>query len=287
MSNLTSRLGLIAGLLAAATVTAMGCHSTLPSIFLAMEDPTELGPQQLRVTVRVEGQDTVSVIRPETPGVAMQGTQTMRLLMPEASIGQTARLSIEALIEGEIVGNAETVTRVAADEETLVSVALVPGKPGCVGLECGCNATTCPSGCCDGNTCVQGSFGSCGTAGGACAACPAETSDRCVEGGCRCGPDAPCPDGYACEAGRCQPTGSAPACRGAEDCTSAPGQCHEAQGRCGADGSCVYDLKAPGTACDDGNSCTTGDACTAEGAATEPRGSATAGRAASQPMGSA
>lgn len=246
------------------TALSAGCHNAVPSIFLQMEDPTGIAPTQLRVTVRVEGLDTTSVIRPEVPGAPLVGAQTMRLLLPDAAVGHTAQLDIEALKEGAVVGTALVSAAVVLGVETRVSVALNPA--GCVGDSCSCDASNCPNGCCAGNVCTMPSAaGACGTGGVACSPCPVESTDRCTEGACRCGAELPCGSGYRCEAGTCVSTGG-PACTGPSGCVTPPGQCFETQGICGVDGVCTYARKGAGAGCNDGDSCTDLDACDGLGA---------------------
>ncbi|MDQ3262244.1 MAG: hypothetical protein M3Y59_01085 [Myxococcota bacterium] len=249
------------------TALSAGCQSSVPSIFLQMEDPTGIAPTQLRVTVRVEGLDTTSVVRPEVPGAPLVGAQTMRLLLPDSAVGHTAQLDIEALREGAVVGTALVSAAVVLGAETRVSVALNPGEPGCEGDACSCDASSCPNGCCVGNTCTMPSAaGACGTGGVACAPCPVETTDRCTDGACRCGAEFPCGEGYRCESGACVSISGGPACTGPGDCVSPPGQCFEAQGICGVDGTCTYTSRGAGTGCNDGDSCTDLDACDGLGA---------------------
>jgi hypothetical protein len=73
------------------------------------------------------------------------------------------------------------------------------------GQVCKCSASTCPTGCCTGSTSTNycaGNFPACGSPGG-CTICGVE-SDRCVAGGCSCGPGgAPCAVG-TCRDGGCQ-----------------------------------------------------------------------------------
>lgn len=91
----------------------------------------------------------------------------------------------------------------------------------------GCNATTCPNGCCDGAFCRTSSSSTCGIGGVACVACGA--NEQCVNGQCLCTPQCNpsqcgtsdgcghecytcsgtccegtcCPSGYLCCAGTC------------------------------------------------------------------------------------
>jgi hypothetical protein len=86
----------------------------------------------------------------------------------------------------------------------------------------------------------------------------------CLEGACvACFEDEHCDDADACTLDGCVVETSSCAHAPIElSCDVAPGQCYEAPGACDPfDGSCVFDTKAPGTACDDENLCTVNDAC--------------------------
>jgi hypothetical protein len=57
----------------------------------------------------------------------------------------------------------------------------------CVNGACVCDASSCPTGCCDGTTCRAPSMTACGTAGARCLPCDSTKADRCEAGTCRCG----------------------------------------------------------------------------------------------------
>ena len=239
---------------------AAGCHSTVPSLLLTIEDPTGVAPTQLRVTVSVEELETHNLKRPEVPAGPLASPQTLRLFMPDEAVGRRVDLTVEALRDDVVVGSAVTVTVLKAVEDTQIEMSLVPASEPEV-----CDATTCPFGCCNGNVCVEGDLSACGAGGGACNACDTTSTDQCVEGSCRCGADAPCPTGYRCQEGACAPSGEGQSCTVSEQCNAAPGQCFEAQGTCGEDGKCSYAPKPTTEGCDDKNSCTDGDHCDGAG----------------------
>ncbi|HLT30797.1 MAG TPA: hypothetical protein VK013_12190 [Myxococcaceae bacterium] len=239
---------------------AVACTTTVPSLFITIEDPAGLAPTQLRITVRVAGQQTHDLTRPEVPGGPLSNPQTLRVFMPQEAVGQRVDVTVEALRDAGIVGRAESSTLLDDAEDTPVAMALVAAEPPA------CDATTCPTGCCEGNACVRGEVSACGAGGGACNACDTLSTDQCVDGTCRCGADGPCPAGYRCEGGACTPDGGGQSCTANEQCTAPPGQCFEAQGSCGEDGKCAYAPKSASASCDDGNSCTVGDHCDGEGA---------------------
>ncbi|MBN8613960.1 MAG: hypothetical protein J0L92_25410, partial [Deltaproteobacteria bacterium] len=117
----------------------------------------------------------------------------------------------------------------------------------CVDEACVCDAVSCASGCCDGDTCRAGMEPSaCGAAGLACTRCPAGES---CEGGHCSGCDAEsCPEG-CCSGSTCLPR-SVMAC-GTEGATCSP--CSEpSSDGCGDDGAC---------ACGTGPACSVGQRC--------------------------
>ncbi len=149
----------------------------------------------------------------------------------------------------------------------------------CVSGSCVCDATSCPGGCCLGQTCNAMSLSTCGAVGGACASCNIDRSDSCENGGCGCGPGAACGGGQRCVGGLCVcdatscPTGccqgnscspralvscgaqgdSCVTCdSGKANVCSSTGQC-----RCGLNPAC-----ATGQSCSGGGICT-GGACDA------------------------
>ncbi|MEZ4338152.1 MAG: hypothetical protein R3B82_16145 [Sandaracinaceae bacterium] len=79
------------------------------------------------------------------------------------------------------------------------------GGGGCsaTGACAGCNATTCPDGCCTGSTCQTASPTTCGAGGGACVSCDPSKADGCTAGGCTCGGGAACGAGQRCVGGAC------------------------------------------------------------------------------------
>ncbi|WP_309888461.1 kelch repeat-containing protein, partial [Archangium sp.] len=103
---------------------------------------------------------------------------------------------------------------------------------------------------------------SCNSAPGTCY----EAAGTCGNGVCSYAPKASgvaCDDGNACTgADACNGAG---VCAGsATSCSSPPGQCYEAAGACSG-GSCSYEYKASGAACNDGDACTVGEVCNGVG----------------------
>jgi len=94
----------------------------------------------------------------------------------------------------------------------------------CLNGTCVCDATSCPSGCCQNGRCYIGTLTACGTDGGACTDCTPRRGNLCVAGVCHCGAPSP-----TCQAEPCAPA----AC----DTTSAS--------------DCVLDLGTWGCSCQD------------------------------------
>lgn len=97
-----------------------------------------------------------------------------------------------------------------------------------------CTRTTCPAGCCDGNTCRPSTLTTCGRAGSACSSCVGSlVADTCLAtGSCGCGSSAACVTGQHCVAGGCvcDSTSCAGCCNG-KTCETGTGK-----QTCGADG---------------------------------------------------
>lgn len=74
----------------------------------------------------------------------------------------------------------------------------------CAAGTCVCDATSCPSGCCDGNVCLPSTDVTCGVAGDACRDClSSSSSDRCTGGECVCGFGSECSGDDVCSSGSC------------------------------------------------------------------------------------
>lgn len=253
------RLTFVVGCLLLGLLTAFGCQTHVPSILLEVEDPEGLAPNQLQVTVSIEGLEAQRVTRPEAPNGPLESPQTLRIFMPDEAVGQEVTVKVEALRDDAVVGTAESTVVVNEHEDTALKVSLA-------GIPYVCDETTCALGCCSENECIEDAFDACGLGGGACNACSRIAADQCVDGACQCGEGTPCPAGYACEAGACMPLGEGESCMNSESCQSPPGQCYEEQGTCGDDGKCSYAPKSSTASCDDGVRCTVNDTCDGAGA---------------------
>lgn len=98
------------------------------------------------------------------------------------------------------------------------------GGQRCQSGRCICDATSCASGCCDGDTCLTAGLASCGRMGLGCITCDPLSANRCsVNGDCECSNNG----GAACGPGR-HCTGSGCVC----DAVSCPNGCCDANGVC-------------------------------------------------------
>ncbi len=77
-----------------------------------------------------------------------------------------------------------------------------PSGSGCTKGVCGCDASTCPNGCCDQGVCHDNSYDFCGTGGGQCFKCINGAS--CHSGTCCFGYGHACSNGSSCCSGSCQ-----------------------------------------------------------------------------------
>lgn len=85
--------------------------------------------------------------------------------------------------------------------------ACAPGQR-CQGGTCVCDATSCPSGCCRNNQCLEMIFPLCGSGGVTCVSCDSTLTDRCSNNQCICGASGRAcrkESSEICENGRCKP----------------------------------------------------------------------------------
>lgn len=173
--------------------------------------------------------------------------------------------------------------RTASDAPADQSSTDAPPDTSTMDVVTGCNALTCPMGCCEGNTCQPGTSSSaCGAAGAACSTCP--NGETCSNGACSGCNASTCPTG-CCSGSTCTTPTSAMACGTAgaactncgskADGCSASGTCSCGGGAaCGtgqecSGGQCVCNAASCPTGCCSGTTCTTPSAmaCGTGGAA--------------------
>src|SRR5262249_32672565 len=127
----------------------------------------------------------------------------------------------------------------------------------CQSGRCACTATSCPSGCCQGDQCTTPGLASCGLGGATCIDCVGMLAHRCTAGACRCGANASCDPGQ-----RCASVSGIPTC--VCDGASCPGGCC-AGGTCYA--ATISSCGIAGNACVVCDTLTT-DGCSASGICT-------------------
>lgn len=123
-----------------------------------------------------------------------------------------------------------------------------PAGQRCVNGLCGCDATSCPLGCCAGTTCKRGdSASACGDNGASCAIC--QSGDTCADGTCACA------SGMICTGSGCCASADQ-VCDGNDQCctkqTCQAGQCGHPSDGCGGTldcGTCASSLLCCGDAC--------------------------------------
>lgn len=78
------------------------------------------------------------------------------------------------------------------------------GSTRCVNSQCVCDATSCATGCCQGQNCIASpTVAACGTAGQTCTTCDTTVANNCGNGSCRCGLNAACGPGTRCFNSQC------------------------------------------------------------------------------------
>ena len=230
----------------AAIVGIASCAPTGTSLLLEIDLAAVPGVQQLHVTGTV---DDVLVfgpaIRPEHAGDPLTGVQTLRVLLPDSTDGQTVQVRVEGLVSGEVRGTAQEEAVARKNHETKVHLALDPHDLPCTGCK----------GCCSEGRCISGaSLSACGGGGVVCIACDPALSDQCASGGrCACGAGPACsPQTGAdrCVDGACR-CGNGPACPSGTECDNGVCRCTESScAGCCSDNECL-----PGN---DGNACGAG-----------------------------
>ncbi len=245
-----------------ALVCAALCACSPSTAFLLEIDLGEVPEtEQLRVVGR-SGDALLfgPSVRPDVARGPLQGTQTLRVLLPTDTEGAVA-ISVEGLVAGRVRAARTVQVELEPKSEVRVPIRLRLAEPACG--EC--------DGCCEGDKCVGGSLSACGAGGAACAACdtvradqcsaegrcacgagpscaPERGADRCVAGQCRCGTGNPCEPGLRCDNGVCRCTSES--CAGCcIDNACFPGNQNNACGEAGA--TCVG--CAVGTLCTSGH----------------------------------
>ncbi len=154
-------------------------------------------------------------VRPEKAAETLTGTQTLRVLLPDALADETVRVRVSALVNGQATGHGEATVVPRSGEEVPVQVSLAFSSSRCPGC----------AGCCDAtDTCVAPSHERCGGGGVSCFPCPPMLADGCGNGACTCGAGPVCDleRADACTNGSCR-CGNGPACGSNQRCVD--GRC--------------------------------------------------------------
>lgn len=230
--GMRAQFNLVAAAALTVALAMAGCADTSPSLLLTVEDDQALGPTQLRVVVTVGGNEGSEVIRPLEPGAPLAPGQTIRLLLPDASVGGDVALAIEGIREQQVIALASGTFSIDSVGEHAVSVTLEPAE--CLADE-DCGAVTCMEpGTCDRGVCQRTPL---------------------VEG-TACSSDSLCVSNESCDGSGSCGAGSPVVCLDAifGDCLVP--LCDPTQG-------CIAVAADDGFSCDDQNACTVGDSCVA------------------------
>lgn len=245
-----------------------GCSRTGTALLLEIDGSAVPGVEQFHIAGHQEGALVFGpAIRPELVGGALEGKQTVRVLLSDEVVGASVSVRVDGLRSGQSVGFGEALADPVRNREVRVGVALAPSEPACA--DC--------AGCCNRGNCVTPSVAACGAGGVGCFACDPVLADRCSPNGrCECGAGTPqcsrllgadrcdngqcvcgttvCGPGLECANGLCRCTDKS--CPG---CCTASNQCMVGNtiNACGAGGS-------PCTVCDGGLACL-GGRCTTPG----------------------
>lgn len=222
---------------------------------------------QLAVTGEIDGEAPFprTIVPSHARPLASRG-ETVAILVDEQFAGSTISLNVDGLLR-------RAVQAAGWNEVTLVARRLVAVtvELNCIGETCGaCDATTCPSGCCDDEGCHPAARDFCGTNGSACLICDNRWADGCSpDGECTCGNDVVCAPGQLCIGGLCVCNAeSCPAgcCEGAacqlrafEHCGTSGATCvacsELTSNSCTSDGECQC---GGGPPCQPGQNCLSG-----------------------------
>jgi hypothetical protein len=220
------------------------CSKTGTALLIEIDGSAVPGVEQFHVVGR-RGETLIfgPTIRPESASGALEGKQTLRVLLADEVVGTTLSVHVDGLIRGQSAGVGEAPADPVLDREVRVAVVLVASELPCSGC----------SGCCSGGQCLAPSVAACGTGGVGCYACDPVLADQCSSNGrCNCGTAPQCQRIFGadqCVDGQCL-CGSGAACAVGLACTNGVCQC--------TDKSC------PGC-CDASNRCQIGNMATACG----------------------
>jgi hypothetical protein len=240
-----------------------GCSETGTALLLEIDASAVPGVEQFHVVGRRDGLLVFGpTIRPETANGALEGKQTLRVLLPDEVAGAPLTVAADGLIAGQSTAVGEATADPIRGREVQVPIVLAASPTPCSGCD----------GCCNSGQCLAPSVAACGVGGVGCFPCDpvladqcrsspgtgfcgcgtgpqcqrAFGADRCVNGACVCGnTTAPCAEGQFCTNGVCQCTD-----RSCPGCCDAANTCRfgNANTACGTGGALC-------TTCDAGLKC--------------------------------
>lgn len=236
-------------LMLALALSLFACSDSSPTMLIVVDDPANLAPTQLRMTIKVEGADALSITRPEPASQPLPSGQSLRVLLPEAALDTSVSVVVEGLLDGESQGSASGTFQPIAGEELVARLSLTPKA------DVTCSPESCPDGCCLDGVCRLAQLDSCGQGGASCEPCDPKRADTCEAGACRCGAGDPCTGDTACIDGACAPVVST-GCTVDADCQGSAVRdgCYASVCQ---DGVCASAPKISGTACGSDSACTT------------------------------
>ena len=239
-----------------ACLISLGCSGTGTALLLEIDDSAVSGVEQFHVVGR---QDTQLIfgptIRPETANGALEGKQTLRVLLPDEAVGVPLRVVVDGLISGQSAAFGEATADPIRGREVRVPIVLAPSQAPCAGC----------AGCCASGQCLSPSVAACGVGGVGCFPCDPIVADRCsLTGRCSCGTGPQCQRAFGadrCVDGKCVCGDTTNPCAPGLECVNGLCRCTDKScpGCCDATNVCQVGNKS--TACGSGGgSCSICDA---------------------------
>lgn len=223
-----------------------GCPGTGTSLLLELDASAVPGVEQFHVVGRQQAQLIFGpAIRPENANGALEGKQTLRILLPDEVAGAPVTVAVDGLIGGHSVAFGQGTADPIRGREVRVAIVLAASPTPCV--DC--------TGCCNSGQCLGSSVAACGSGGVGCFPCDPILADRCsANGACTCGTGVQCQRVFGadrCDNGKCVCGNTTSPCAPGQECINGVCRCSE--------NSC------PGC-CDSLNACKVGNSNTACGA---------------------
>ncbi|MBX7114683.1 MAG: hypothetical protein K1X64_10190 [Myxococcaceae bacterium] len=174
------------------------------SVMLTVVPAEGVEVEQLKTCVETSaGEEWGPVWAPEKPLGALQGTQTLRLLLPATLKGQTIAVNVEGLKHGDVLAQGKSIVRLVQLQEAAMTVALHQVEPTADRSPTAIDAGH------DAGTTMPPDAG----LGANCTGCSAQLADGCsATSQCTCGASTACAMGQQCVNGQC--ICNAPSCDG-------------------------------------------------------------------------